>query len=68
MTFWIVRDYPNRINSTNTGAAFRAGSNDMDEFLQFAIDEARTGMRDGGIPIGSVVVHGGTVKIGRAHV
>jgi len=38
----------------------------MDEFLQFAIDEARTGMRDGGIPIGSVVVHGGTV-IGAGH-
>ena len=38
----------------------------MDEFLQFAIDEARTGMAEGGIPIGSVVVHAGTV-IGAGH-
>lgn len=38
----------------------------MDEFLQFAIDQARTGMAEGGIPIGSVVVHDGTV-IGAGH-
>ena len=38
----------------------------MDEFLKIAIDEARSGQREGGIPIGSVIVHNGTV-IGRGH-
>ncbi len=32
-----------------------------DSFLQAAIDEARHGMREGGIPIGSVLVHNGTI-------
>jgi cytosine deaminase len=35
-----------------------------DEFLGAAIDEAERGARDGGIPIGSVVVHAGRI-IGR---
>ena len=38
----------------------------MDEFLEMALDEARTGMAEGGIPIGSVLVHRGEV-IGRGH-
>jgi creatinine deaminase len=38
----------------------------MDEFMQAAIDEARTGEREGGIPIGSVLVHSGRI-IGRGH-
>ncbi len=38
----------------------------MDPFLQAAIEEARDGMREGGIPIGSVLVHGGRI-IGRGH-
>ena len=29
----------------------------MDEFLQAALDEARQGLAEGGIPIGSVPVH-----------
>ena len=29
----------------------------MDEFMQAAIDEARQGLAEGGIPIGSVIVH-----------
>ncbi len=37
-----------------------------DEFLQTAIDEARQGMQEGGIPIGSVLVHKGKI-IGRGH-
>lgn len=37
-----------------------------DPFLQAAIDEARQGLREGGIPIGSVIVHNNTV-IGQGH-
>ena len=38
----------------------------MNVFMQAAIEEAETGAREGGIPIGSVVVHGGRI-IGRGH-
>lgn len=38
----------------------------MDPFLQAAIDEARAGWSEGGIPIGSVIVHNGRI-IGRGH-
>ncbi len=38
----------------------------MDEFMQAAIEEARLGLRQGGIPIGSVLVHQGRI-IGRGH-
>ena len=38
----------------------------MDEFLQAAIAEAETGWAQGGIPIGSVIVHDGKI-IGRGH-
>ncbi|MGH8380125.1 nucleoside deaminase [Pseudomonas sp.] len=38
----------------------------MDEFMQAAIDEAREGQGEGGIPIGSVLVHKGQI-IGRGH-
>lgn len=38
----------------------------MDLFLQAAIDEARLGLSEGGIPIGSVLVHNGQI-IGRGH-
>ena len=38
----------------------------MDEFLQVAIDEAKQGLSEGGIPIGSVIVHNGKI-IGRGH-
>lgn len=37
-----------------------------DEFLQAALAEAEAGAREGGIPIGSVLVHRGRV-IGRGH-
>lgn len=38
----------------------------MNEFLQAAIEEAQTGRAEGGIPIGSVLVHQGKI-IGRGH-
>jgi len=38
----------------------------MDQFMQAAIREARTGLAEGGIPIGSVIVHnGGIIGKGR---
>ncbi len=38
----------------------------MDEFMTAALDEARQGLSEGGIPIGAVLVHQGRV-IGRGH-
>ena len=38
----------------------------QDEFLKVAIEEARKGLSEGGIPIGSVLVKGGKI-IGRGH-
>ena len=38
----------------------------MDPFMQAAIDEAQQGWAEGGIPIGSVLVHAGRI-IGRGH-
>lgn len=38
----------------------------MDNFMSAAIEEARLGLQDGGIPIGSVLVHQGRI-IGRGH-
>lgn len=38
----------------------------MDQFLVAAIDEAKKGLHEGGIPIGSVIVHRGEI-IGRGH-
>ena len=38
----------------------------MDEFLAAAIAEAEHGLREGGIPIGAVLVHGGRI-LGRGH-
>jgi len=37
-----------------------------DPFLQAAIEEAQQGLAEGGIPIGSVIVHRGVI-IGRGH-
>jgi cytosine/creatinine deaminase len=39
---------------------------ERDPFLQAAIDEAQRGLAEGGIPIGSVIVHHGAI-IGRGH-
>lgn len=38
----------------------------MDSFMQAAIEEARQGLAEGGIPIGAVIVHQGRI-IGRGH-
>lgn len=38
----------------------------MDPFLQAAIDEAKLGLKEGGIPIGSVLVIDGKI-VGRGH-
>src|SRR2546428_5041438 len=38
----------------------------MDEFMKAAIEEAEQSLREGGIPIGSVLVHQGKI-IGRGH-
>lgn len=38
----------------------------MDKFLQAAIDEAKTGLSENGIPIGSVLVKDGKI-VGRGH-
>jgi cytosine/creatinine deaminase len=38
----------------------------MDAYLEAAIEEARKGLEEGGIPIGSILVHDGKI-IGRGH-
>lgn len=38
----------------------------MDSFLQAAIEEAEAGLAEGGVPIGSVIVHSGQI-VGRGH-
>ena len=38
----------------------------MDKFLKAAIDEAKKGLEEGGIPIGSVLVHNGKI-LGSGH-
>ncbi len=38
----------------------------MDEYLQIAIDEAKQGRSEGGIPIGSVLIRDGEI-LGRGH-
>ena len=38
----------------------------MDEFMRAAREEAEQGLREGGIPIGSVLVHSGEI-LGRGH-
>jgi cytosine deaminase len=38
----------------------------MNQFMRAAIDEAKKGLAEGGVPIGSVIVHNGKI-IGRGH-
>lgn len=38
----------------------------MDEFMQVAVDEAKKGLTEGGLPIGSVLVHDGKI-LGKGH-
>ena len=46
--------------------ATQTGDRALDDFMQAAIDEARAGAAEGGVPIGSVLVHDGRI-IGRGH-
>lgn len=39
----------------------------MDDFLRAAVEEAKEGLAEGGIPIGSVLVYQGEEIIGRGH-
>jgi cytosine deaminase len=50
----------------NTGRLHEAIKGTMDAFLRAAIDEARQGLSEGGIPIGSVLVIDGRI-VGRGH-
>src|SRR5213594_3321896 len=43
-----------------------AGCFPMDQFLRAAIEQAQIGLREGGIPIGSVLVIDGVI-VGRGH-
>jgi cytosine deaminase len=45
---------------------FKMEENMVDIFMEAAIEEARKGLEEGGIPIGSVIVHDGKI-IGRGH-
>src|SRR5215813_6717071 len=38
----------------------------MHEFMRFAVEEAEHGLREGGVPIGSVIVYEGKI-LGRGH-
>ena len=53
------RSETHALNQSHSGAW-------MDPFLQAAIEEAEAGLAEGGIPIGSVIVHQGKI-IGRGH-
>jgi cytosine deaminase len=48
------------------GDVENAWQSEMDDFLRAAIDEAKAGVAEGGIPIGSVLVMDGRI-IGRGH-
>src|SRR5271157_2872980 len=55
--------HPTLRPSSNVG---RKEGSKIDEFMIAALDEAQRGSREGGIPIGSVLVKGGRI-IGRGH-
>src|SRR5215470_1792248 len=50
----------------NTGRLYEGIKGTMDAFLRAAIEEARQGLAEGGIPIGSVLVIDGRI-VGRGH-
>ncbi len=54
------------MNATLPVNTMASDANRTDPFLEVAIEEARQGLREGGIPIGSVIVHAGKI-IGRGH-
>ena len=62
--------YRNKFLATKKDSEERKTNNEqrklMDEFMQAAIDEARMGRAQGGIPIGSVLVRAGQI-VSRGH-
>ncbi len=57
---------PKPIVTPEPPATFPRLAGSADPFLQAAIDEARQGLKEGGLPIGSVLVRDGKI-IGRGH-
>src|SRR5438445_5847136 len=49
------------MSSGGLGDPSRSLSMDMDEFFRAAVEEAERGLAEGGIPIGSVLVHRGRI-------
>ena len=62
------RSTPNTVDNTDRDAETPPlpDGEAMDPFMRAAIEEAEAGMAEGGIPIGSVVVHEGKI-VGRGH-
>lgn len=56
---------PNAIQCCNK-TRYNTKDKHMDNFIKEAIEEAKKGLRQGGIPIGSVLIKDGTI-IGRGH-
>ena len=54
------------MSKDKSGASGDSGPAAIDRFMRAAIAEARQGLAEGGIPIGSVLVRGGEI-IGRGH-
>src|SRR5438552_11904915 len=54
------------MSSGGLGDPSRSPSMDMDEFFRAAVEEAERGLAEGGIPIGSVLVHHRHI-LGRGH-
>ena len=60
-----MRKEPDPRHIVNTGRLHEGIKGTMDAFLRAAIEEARQGLFEGGIPIGSVlVIDGGIVVFG----
>jgi creatinine deaminase len=57
---------PPQPNQSQQGPFPRLAEENRDPFLMAAIEEARKGLREGGLPIGSVLVRGDQI-IGRGH-
>lgn len=60
------KKHPRPSQGDSTGTITDQAKAPMDTFLQAAIDEAKQGLSEGGLPIGSVLVRNGQI-IGRGH-
>src|SRR6516162_5942899 len=61
-----VDEVVRKTNSVPTSLKRKRRMHNMDSFMAAAIAEAEAGLAEGGIPIGSVLVHQGKI-IGRGH-